>query len=552
MAWFDKNRILTLDVGASKVVLAEYNVKSGTPVLVNYGIQQLGISPDKETDPSAYIVSAIRDIMRERGIKPGSVLVSISGQAVFPRYVKLPPVKRDKIMQIINYEAEQNVPFPIDEVVWDYQLIQNEEDADELNVMLVAVKTDRVTMLTDCVIAAGLDPEVIDVAPMAVYNAVRFNHADMEGCIMVLDIGARSSNVIFVEENKIFSRSIPVAGNTITQAIMKEFDVSFEDAEALKKEHAFVALGGVYAGAENDIADRISKIVRTVVARLHAEVNRSVNFYRSQHGGSAPNVVLLTGGSSVIPHMDTFFREKLKVQVEYLNPFSNIAVGPGIDADEINRDVFMMSEVAGLSLRKALVCPVEINLMPPNIVAQKIFKKRKPFFAIAAVAIVLIMLCWWGYFYKMSVSLAEQTATTKEKVTKLSRLSKQLERVKKQKADGEAKVDKLVTFVSQRTEWLHILEAIHDNMLKGMWLTSFVPDPPASDGRVKYITIEGKGFTDEVKDGTYVEKFRNKLISSPHFAKSGTKITKLPTVNAGDYVLEFTMRLELNDPVEPK
>lgn len=548
MGLFNKSRILTLDIGASKVVLAEYNVKSGEPELVNYGIERLGVRPDEEKDSSAYIVSAIRNIMRDKGMKPGSVLVTISGQAVFPRYVKLPPVKRDKIMQIVNYEAEQNVPFPIDEVVWDYQLIPSDH-GDELNVMLVAVKTDRVTMLTDCVIAAGLDPEIVDVAPMAIYNTVRFSHPHLEGCTMVLDVGARSSNVIFVEESRIFSRSIPVAGNTITQAIMKEFEVSFENAEELKLEHAFVAFGGVYAGPENDIADRISKIVRTVVARLHAEVNRSINFYRSQHGGNVPNVVLLTGGSSTIPHMDTFFREKLKVQVDYLNPFENVTVNNSINGEEISRDAFLMGEVTGLALRKALVCPVEINLMPQHIVEKKIFKKRQPFFAVAAVALTLIMLCWWGYFYRMSASLETQALTTKSRVDELKNLSRKLAKVKEAKKSEADRIGKVVSFVSQRTRWLHILDSIHGNMLKGMWLVSFKPE---GDGEtIKYIEIKGKGFTDEVKDGTYVDAFRDKLISSPDFTEE-TEIKSLPPVRPGDYVLDFTMRVALEDPMKIK
>ncbi|MCK5528507.1 MAG: type IV pilus assembly protein PilM [Kiritimatiellae bacterium] len=548
MALFDKNRILALDVGASKVVLAEYRVVSGVPELVNYGIEQLGVRPDEETDSSAYIVSAIRDIMRNCGIKPGPVLITISGQAVFPRYVKLPPVKRDKIMQIVNYEAEQNVPFPINEVVWDYQLISGDQ-GDELNVMLVAVKTDRVTTLTDCVIAAGLDPEIVDVAPMAIYNTVRYSHPHLEGCTMVLDVGARSSNVIFVEENRIFSRSIPVAGNTITQAVMKEFDVSFAEAEELKLEHAFVAFGGVYAGPEDDIADRISKIVRTVVARLHAEVNRSINFYRSQHSGSSPNVVLLTGGSSTIPHMDTFFREKLKVQVDYLNPFENITVSESIDGEAISRDAFFMGEVTGLALRKALVCPVEINLMPLHIVKKKIFKKRQPYFGVAAIALVLIMLCWWGYFHRMSASLVQQTAATKKIVTELSGLSRSLNKVMKSKGNEEERVGRVVSFVSQRTSWLHILDEIHGSMLDGMWLVSF--SPKEEGGVVKYIEIRGKGFTDEVKDGSAVEALRDRLIASPYFtAKTGIK--RLPGVRPGDYILEFTMWVYLEAPVAAK
>ncbi|NIY14600.1 MAG: hypothetical protein GWM98_06765, partial [Nitrospinaceae bacterium] len=101
-----------------------------------------------------------------------------------------------------------------------------------------------------------------------------------------------------MEENRVFSRSVPVSGNTITSEIAKMFNIPFADAEALKLEHAEVGLGGVYEGPEEETAAQIAKIVRNVVTRLHAEVNRSINFYRSQQGGSPPSQVLLTGGSS--------------------------------------------------------------------------------------------------------------------------------------------------------------------------------------------------------------------------------------------------------------
>jgi type IV pilus assembly protein PilM len=271
---------------------------------------------------------------------------------------------------MIQYEAEQNVPFPIDEVVWDYQLIEDLGDG-ELNAMIVAAKTENVVQFTDCVMAVDLEPEVVDVAPMAIYNSVRYNYPELEECTMVLDIGTRSSSLIFIEGSRIFSRSIPVAGNTITQELMKEFDVSFEEAEALKEEHAFVAFGGVYAGPENETADWVSKIVRNVMTRLHAEVNRSINFYRSQQGGSPPSMALLTGCSSVIPHTDTFFREKLGVDVEYFNPFVNISVSPDVDIEVLEGQLHMLGEVSGLALRYSLACPVEINLLPPEIVAAR-------------------------------------------------------------------------------------------------------------------------------------------------------------------------------------
>lgn len=544
MALFDTDRVLALDIGASKVVLAEFAAhKSGAPELVNYGIETLGIEPDSDTDPSAYIVSTIREILRDRDIKPAPVMVAISGQTVFPRYIKLPPVARDKVMSIVSYEAEQNVPFPIEEVVWDYEVIEGDEGG-ELNVMLVAVKKEHVTAIADCVVAAGLDPEIIDVAPMALYNVVRYNYPDLSACTMVLDVGARCSNVIFVEQGRVFSRSIPVAGNTITQEVMKEFDLPFKDAEKLKREHAFVAFGGVYAGPDNDVADRVSKIVRTVIARLHAEVNRSVNFYRSQQDGSPPALVLLTGGSSTIPHMDTFFREKLKVQVDFLNPFANVTVNRDIPNERIEKDFCRMGEVTGLALRRSLICPIEINLMPPHIVARKVFRKRQPLFALSALCLILAMLCWWAYFHRMRGSLEVQKVNTERTMSALRAASSDLGNVLAVKAEGIRKTDRLARMIGLRTRWIEILDAIHANLLDGMWLTAVTPQ--IEEGRLESIAISGSAFVDKVRDGTHIAQFRDALIANPCFSDE-TEITRLSQVRSSDYGIEFTLRIALND-----
>lgn len=531
------NRIITLDIGASKLVLAEFSVeKSGALELINYGIGQLGIEPEAETDSSAYIVSAIREVMREHNIRPAPLYMTLSGHAVFPRYVKLPAVTRDKVLQIIQYEAEQNVPFPIDEVIWDYQLL-GATDEGEMNVLLMTVKTEKVSELTDCVQAAGLEPEIVDVSPMALFNTVRYNYPVIEGCTMILDIGARSSNLIFLEENRIFTRSIPVAGNALTQDLTKEFSISFSEAEELKLEHAFVAFGGVYAGPEDETADRVSKIVRNMITRLHAEVNRSVNFYRSQQGGTAPSLILLTGGSSIIAHIDTFFREKLKVQVEYLNPFMKLAVNEQIDADRMSGDLHLLGEVAGLALRRVLNCPVEINLMPPELVRKKAFRKRQPFFVMAAVGLVLIMVCWWGYFARMKAIRWKRIKKVEIDIGAIDGVYGQLQSAGKKHIAAEKKAESIVNIITARTKWIEILKEVHSCMLEGMWFTSL--RPVFEDDEITYIEIAGMGFSDRLtvkSDLTPIEEFRNRLRKSDFFTDE-TKITKeLPSE---DFLKEF-------------
>jgi type IV pilus assembly protein PilM len=545
---FKSDRILTLDIGASKVVLAEFQAaRSGVPELVKYGIGSLDVGGEWEADTSAYIVSTIRDLLREQRIKPAPVLMAVSGQSVFPRYVKLPPVGQDKIMQMVHYEAEQNVPFPINEVVWDYQLVSG--DVAELNVMLVAAKIENIKRLTDCVEAAGLEPEIVDAAPMALYNAVRFSYGQLEGCTMLLDIGARSSNLVFVEENRIFSRSIPVAGNAATQELMKEFGVGFAEAEELKKAHGFVALGGVYAGPDNKVADRVSRIVRGVVTRLHAEVSRSINFYRSQQGGSEPDRVLLTGGTSLMPHMDTFFREKLKVPVEALNPFVNIPVSAEIEQERVTQDVHLLGEVCGLALRRALTCPVEINLLPPDLVARRTLRRRQPFFALSALGLVLVMLCWWVYFLRMREMLSTRVATVESRVSGLDSRATGLKKVHAEAAAVAARADALARVAGLRARWVELFGALHDTLIDGMWLTAIVP--VIEEDRIVALDISGRGFLDKFTDSaeaTATEQYVQRLKALAPFGDD-TRITREPVVASDDYAREFTVRAALKAPL---
>jgi len=474
---FKADHILALDIGASNIKLAEFAaLKSGGMELVKFGVASLGMDPQAEGDRKTYLLTTLRELLQERNIRPGRVLLSVSGQSVFSRFVKLPPVDRDKVYQIILYEAQQNVPFPMDEVVWDYQLIGG--SSGELDVMLAAIKSDIIEELTGCVAESGLEPDLVDVAPMALYNAVRYNYSDLPECTLVVDMGARSTDLIFLEKGRVFSRSIPVAGNAITQQIMQEFNMSFADAEALKKAHAFVAFGGAYEGPKSEVVDKVSKSVRSVMTRLHAEINRSVNFYRSQQSGQQPTLLLLAGGTSAIPYTDSFLKDKMKVEVDYLNPFLNVAVDSAIETDEIGRYANQMGQVVGLALRRFLTCPIEINLIPPNILAEKEFRQKQPLILAAAGALVLTLMVWCGYYFKMTGLSRERLTKVQQQVASLEQVEARLRQAEAQVAEVNGKIQQVVGLSSRRTQWLEILDQIQGVVPEGVWLVSIKPETP--------------------------------------------------------------------------
>ena len=385
------SKTLTLNIGASSVTLAEYELGAKLK-LVNYGTAALA-APLDSGNAGTILAPALLEIVREKGIKPGKVAIAVSGQMVFPRFAAIPFAGSDpaKFEQLVRYEVEQNVPFPIDEMICDRQVLGETENGDK-SVMIVAAKIEQIEAITDAVAAAGFTPELVDVAPLALANALKANRPGADDCAIILDIGAKTTSLVVVEGDKLYNRSIPVAGNTLTKEIAQKLGCTLDEAEAFKREKAYVSLGGVM---EDDDAtlDTISKVCRAVMTRLNAEISRSMNFYRSQQGGGAPTKLYLTGGTALLPQLAEFFQDSLQIEVEYLNPFETIGTGGAVDAAALETDIAFLGATAGLALHVAGKAELAINLMPPSILAARAEVRKIPVVAAGAVAFVAAAVC---------------------------------------------------------------------------------------------------------------------------------------------------------------
>lgn len=464
-------RILTLNIGATRLALAEFEVRPGRgPSLTRYTFGDLpeGAAEAPETF-GIEIEQALRGMMAASGIRPGRILVALSGQMAFPRFVKVLAEGEEKMREQIRFEVEQNVPFPLSEAIWDDALV-GQPNAGEQHVMIVAARSDLVGAIAKGLLNAGCEPELVDVAPVALYNTVRFNYPDADGCTLVVDIGARCTNLVFVEQDRIFYRTIPVAGNTITSEIAKAFGLSQEEAETFKCEQGLVAQGGAFAVDDPDV-DRLSKVIRNVMTRLNAEVTRSIAFYRSQQEGSAPTRVLLSGASSQLPYMQNFFEEKLQVAAEFLNPFQTVAYPTDIDADQFGRDAFSLPVLVGLALRRGLTCPVEINLVSQDITARKEFRRRLPFFAIAAAGLVFIMGIWLVYVGRMGALYEQQAERIRQRITAYESQKARFDKEDKAASAAEARAAAYRTLLESRQTWLRMLVAVNKAIPEGLWVT---------------------------------------------------------------------------------
>src|SRR3954466_479885 len=455
------NRILSLNLGSHTVGLAEFHTQpNGGVVLNGYRLREILADPANESARNAQIAAALREMLAELGSKGGAVNYGPAAQSVFARFVKLPAVEEEKIQRIIAFEAQQNVPFPIDEVVWDYQLVGGGAD-EQIQVVLVAIKEDLLEAINAAVESSGLRTSIVDVATMALYNAFRYNYSDLSGCSLLVDIGARTTNLLFIEPDRIFSRSVAIGGASVSSAIAKEFNEPFAAGEFRKKRDGFVSLGGAYAEPPDPEVARVSKIVRGTMTRLHAEMMRSISHYRAQQQGSTPERLYLCGGSASTPYMREFFQEKLQVPVEFFNPLRNVAVSETVDATEVARSAHLLGELTGLALRRATTCPMELNLRPQSVVRRQELERRRPYFVLAAACFVLGLLAWGAYFWRGAQVEDRATARLQEKVDAMRRIETQMNQVRKETTALDAQSMPLVAATNERGFWPQILEDLN-------------------------------------------------------------------------------------------
>src|SRR5260370_6383356 len=241
-------RLITLNIGSQTIGLAEFRAVHGRVVLVNYRFRETPLDPETGERRDAHAAlhetaMALREMMHEMHIQGAPVNYAVPAQSVFARFVKLPALEAEKVDKIISFEAQQNVPFPIDQVVWNYQLVGGGM-GEQIQVVIVAIKRDLLDEINNAVEETGLRTQIVGMASMALYNAFCYNYTNLNGCSLLVDIGAGTTNVLFIEPGRIFLRSVPLGASTITAGIAREFNESFAAAEARRKRDAFVALGG--------------------------------------------------------------------------------------------------------------------------------------------------------------------------------------------------------------------------------------------------------------------------------------------------------------------
>jgi len=477
------NRIFSLNIGMQTIGLAEFTTTAqGGLVLKAFKRQDLIADPAADATRLAQTKIVISEMMAALGIKDAKVNYALAAQPVMTRFVKLPAVAPDKVDEIIQFEAQQNVPFPINEVVWDYQLV-GDPASSQIEVVLVAIKADSLDEINAAVEDAGLKTGIVDIAPMALYNAFRYSYGEPTDCSLLIDIGARTTNLIFIEPGKVFSRSIPHGGASITAAIAKDFNEPFGASEERKMASGFVSLGANYEEHSDPDVARSSKLIRNSMARIHSEISRSISFYRSQQQGSQPQRILLSGGGAGMAYVQEFFKEKFHTEISYFNPLQNVSVAPGVNVEEAAANSHLLGELVGLALRSASSCPMELNLQPAKVAKAAMIAQKRPYILMAGVCALLCLAGWWLYYLRATSIETEVLDKLTPQVAQLQNLDNQFKAIDQQVASATQHAKPITDAIADRSFWVQVINELDARLPEHfIWVTGFEPGTLDANG----------------------------------------------------------------------
>ncbi len=604
-----ENTVLSIDIGGDSLKMAEFMVTpEGALRLLRFDFQEY-TDDQKERSLCETFTEIFPEMLERTEWVSKEAMVSLSGQVAFARLSKLPPRGDDKssIRKVIEYEAMQTIPYPMEEVIWDSQLVQHVEkvektksaeegitpenpenpekpaepeliDEEVIESLIVAVKKDLLTDIAELIEDHGKKVIAIEIAATAAFNAARGAMLGEDGCDMILNIGGRCSSLVFIERGRIFVRVIPIAGFLISQQIAKEFSISMAEADDLKKRHGFVALGGAYEEPESEVAATISKIARNVMTKLHGEINRTITMWRSQNGGSRPRRMFLSGGGSLMEYTNRFFDEKMKIPVDYFNPFPMIEIDSQVDKNRLNTVAPRFSELIGTGLRWMVHVPVEINLMPDTIRSRRDFQKKKPYFYASCVSIILcLMVFYFGVNQRLEIDRG-RVERARGAVDMTDKMVSNVQNLKRDFDGLKGEYDEALRIANLRSKLPARFNSLQQAMPDMLWLTSVKlynsskrgapvkvqSDDPWGDvggGEAAkpvsndYDALELHGHSLLLHPDILFEKmFMDKLIKSESFKNSDDSASYIDDYFIGaqgkNNVTTFKIQIKLNEPVK--
>ncbi len=441
-----------------------------------------------DADPDELTRDALIKFLAQNKVGGDLVAISVPGQSGLARFVKLPPVEEKKIADIVRFEAKQQIPFNLDEVVWDYQKLGAGEVMDGLaldaEIGLFAMKRDAVNRYLQHFKDVKVEVHCVQMAPLALSNFLAFDilkkvpggspageeaetpKGEDKGCIAALDIGADSSSLVITDgERIIWQRPIPLGGNHFTRALTKDLKLTFAKAEHLKRN-----------ATKSPDLKAILAALKPVLNDFVGEVQRSLNFFTSSHRSASIDYLIGLGNAFRLPGLQSYLKEKLQLNVVKLQKFERLTGATVVGDQRFADNVLTFAVAYGLALQGLKRTRLQTNLLPSEIREERIIRAKKPM-AVAAAGLLLLGLGMFAFGRGMTArpwksdEVKGATAKAKTVVAAVKKADSEFEAARAEAKREEAAVNGLLAGQAEFRNWVDL-----DAFVRGS-----IPQPDASN-----------------------------------------------------------------------
>ncbi len=489
-------QLVGLDIGSSSIKAVELKSTKSGYELVSFGMETL--APDTVVDgaimDAPQVANAISKIFDAQRIKTKNVATSVSGHSVIVKRVPLPLMTEDELYDRIPSEASQHIPFDIADVNLSYQLLESMDS--QMDVLLVAVKKDKILNHTNVLAQAGKTPVVVDIDAFGLQNCFEVNYEPDAGqTVALLNIGASVMNINIVRGG---------GGNQYTDALQKELDLSFEDAERLKRGDSLPSVTD----------EQKQQILRSVSDILTLEIQKTFDFFRATASGENIQRIVVAGGTARVPGLVDLLREEFAMPVEELNPFRKVSIDPGKHSDDQIREMAPRLAIAAGAAMPAVFIGAGLVL--------------------GALVLGFFYYTWQQQLNKENAEIKRLTAQK----TELEQTKQQVEAFEKQKVVLQQRVSTIEQLQRDRTGGQELLDMVANTVSRteNLWLTEMVR---------KGSTLSMEGTSASVNA---VANFITALKRSGYFQKVEIKETKQDEKNTAVQSFGFQISAEITPP----
>lgn len=357
-----------------------------------------------EEEKDQIIQATLSTFAARNELSKNPVAISVPGQTSFARFIKLPPVELKRVPEIVKFEAIQQIPFDINEVEWDWQLMEK-PDSPDIEVGIFAIKNELVGKYLESFSAENLRISIVQMAPIALYNYAYFDRSDLDDAekkaLVVLDMGADNTNLVVCTKASVWQRCIPLGGNNFTKAISDAFKLNFEKAEKLKR-----------SAPMSKYARQIFHAMKPVFTDFGAEVQRSLGYYRNSHKNTTFIRIILLGGGFKMQGLNKYLQQTTQLLAARPDAFEKLVSSANISSAKLHENISDFGIAYGLGIQVLGLGKIESNLLPAKIARTMMWAQKSKFFITAAVILVIVSLL---AFLKTNMELKAYSSRESEK-----------------------------------------------------------------------------------------------------------------------------------------